>query len=148
MTSKEKEYLKKIEQLEVWLCFMNSCNHNNKHIPVFKLIVTKWMKEHVLCEKFFDKYIIMKVWIPLESLNTLVIWPHGIEWILMLYTGISIKSQCLFYRNTGVRGPPVGVHRGWLWTRWRTWRDRMRNWPQSSATSRVNSTRRREPPKM
>lgn len=47
MTSKEKEYLKKIEQLEVWLCFMNSCNHNNKHIPVFKLIVTMWIKKNM-----------------------------------------------------------------------------------------------------
>lgn len=51
-----------------------------------------WIKKNVFCEKFFDKYIIMKVWIFLESLNIFVIWFYGIEWILMLYIGIFIKS--------------------------------------------------------
>lgn len=34
MASKEKELQKKIQELEVWLSFMNSCNHNSKDIPV------------------------------------------------------------------------------------------------------------------
>lgn len=61
MASKEKELQKKITELEVWQCFMNSRNskHVSKHIPGTSF-----------CKKYFDKYFYHK------TFNTVRIWPH------------------------------------------------------------------------